>query len=108
MFGLTLFVVAQRTKEIGIRVALGARPEHIVAVVLRQFATPVLIGVLSGIGAAAALSQILRQELYGLSSFDPAAYLSAIAVFGIGVLLAGLLPAKRALRIDPVKALRYD
>ena len=108
IFGLTLYVVSQRTKEIGIRLALGARHAHVIAIVLRQFSMPIAAGLLIGLAGAAALSQLLRQELYGLSSFDPLAYLFSLAVFAAGIALAAMLPAKRALKIDPMQALRYD
>ena len=108
IFGLTVYVVSHRTKEIGIRMALGATPSHVLTVILRQFSIPVFAGLFLGIAGAAALSQILSRLLYGLSSFDPLAYLSSVSFFALGVGLAALLPAKRALRIDPMKALRYD
>lgn len=108
IFGLVAYAVSQRTKEIGIRMALGARPSHILPVVLRQFSRSVAAGLLVGVGAAAALSQLLRRELYGISNFDPLTYGAAIGVFVIVVALAALLPARRALRIDPIRALRYD
>ena len=106
--GLVGYAVSQRTKEIGIRMALGARPAHVLSVVLRQFSLPVAAGLLVGVGGAAALSQILRQQLYGVSNLDPMAYLGAIAVFAVTVALAALLPARRALRVDPMRALRYE
>jgi predicted permease len=106
--GLVAYAVSQRTKEIGIRMALGARPMNILAVVLRRFSYPVAAGLLVGIIGAAALSQILRRELYGVSSLDPLAYLAAMAVFVVTVVVAALLPARRALRIDPMRALRYE
>ena len=102
------YAVSQRTKEIGIRTALVARPSHVLAVVLRQFSFPVVGGLLVGVGGAAALSQILRQELYGISNLDPIAYLAAIGLFVVTVAVAALLPARRALRVDPMRALRYD
>jgi ABC-type antimicrobial peptide transport system permease subunit len=105
---LVAYGVSQRTKEIGIRMALGARPSDVLAVVLRQFSLPVAAGLLAGVGGAAALSQILRQQLYGVSNLDPMAYLGAIAVFAVTVALAALLPARRALRVDPMRALRYE
>ncbi len=108
MFGLTLFVVSQRTKEIGIRMALGARPNQVLSVVVLQFAKPVFAGLFVGLAGAAALSQVLRQQLFGISRFDPTAYLGSLAFFAIVVCLAVLIPARRALRIDPTKALRYD
>jgi len=106
--GLVVYSVTQRTKEIGIRMALGARPAHVLSVVLRQFVVPVAIGLLLGVGGAAALSQILRRELYGISNLDPLAYLAAMAIFVVTVAAAALLPARRALRVDPMRALRYE
>jgi len=106
--GLVTYAVSQRTKEIGIRMALGAQPSQVLSVVLRQFASPIVIGLLVGIGGAAALSQILRGQLYGLSNFDPAAYTGAVLAFAIASGLAALLPARRALLVDPMLALRYE
>jgi predicted permease len=106
--GLVAFSVAQRTKEIGIRMALGATGSHVLSVVLRQLSPPVAAGLVVGIGAAAALSQLLRRELYGISNLDPLAYMAAIGVFVIVVALAALWPARRALRVDPLQALRCD
>jgi ABC-type antimicrobial peptide transport system permease subunit len=77
-------------------------------VVLRQFAIPVAAGLLAGVGGAAALSQILRQLLYGVSNLDPMAYVGAVGVFAVAVVVAALLPARRALRVDPIRALRYE
>ncbi len=106
--GLVAYSVAQRTKEIGLRMALGAKPSQVLFVVLRQFSRPVGAGLLVGVGGAAALSQILRRELYGISNLDPLTYAAAIAIFVVTVVLAALLPARRALRIDPMRALRCD
>lgn len=106
--GLVAYAVSQRTREIGIRIALGANPAHVLSVVLRQFSLPVAAGLLVGLAGAAALSQILRRLLYGISNLDPIAYLAAIGVFAVIVALAALLPARRALRIEPVRALRYE
>jgi ABC-type antimicrobial peptide transport system permease subunit len=100
--------VSQRTKEIAIRMALGARPSHVFAIVMRQFARPVVVGLLVGLGGAIALSRILRQVLFGVGSLDPVAYLGAIGLFIATVLLASLFPARRALLVDPISALRND
>jgi predicted permease len=106
--GLVAYAVSQRTKEIGIRIALGAKASHVLSSVLRQLSRPVVAGLLVGIGGAAALSQILRRELYGISHLDPIAYLSAIGIFLITVTIAALWPARRALRVDPLRALRCE
>ena len=91
--GLVSYAVSQRTREIGIRIALGAKPAHVLSIVMRQLTRPIFGGLIVGLGGAAALSQILRRQLYGVSNLDPTAYLAAIGVFGLAVLLAALLPA---------------
>jgi hypothetical protein len=106
--GLVAYAVAQRTREIGVRMALGARASHVLSVVLLQFKHPVLGGLAVGLLGASALSQILRRQLYGVGSLDPVAYLGAIGVFVVTVTLAALLPARRALRVDPMQALRHE
>jgi len=106
--GLVSYAVSQRTKEIGIRMALGAKPSQILSIALSQLSRPVLAGLAAGAAGAAALSQVLRQILFGIGAFDLPAYLGAIALF-IGIAaLAALLPARRALRVDPMRALRND
>jgi hypothetical protein len=106
--GVVAFAVAQRTREIGIRLALGAKAPQILISLLRQFSLPVIVGLAMGIGGAAALARVLRGSLYGISHLDPLAYASAIAVFLVTVAVAALLPARRALRIDPWRALRHE
>jgi predicted lysophospholipase L1 biosynthesis ABC-type transport system permease subunit len=106
--GMVAYAVSQRTREIGIRMALGARPAHILAIVLRQFSRPVPAGLLLGVGGAAALAGLLRGQLYGIRNLDPAAYLAAIGVFAVTVVGAALWPARRALRVDPMRALRHE
>ncbi len=106
--GLVAYAVSQRTKEIGIRMALGANPSHVLTVVLRQFSRPVFAGLLVGVGGAVALSELLRGVLYGVSNLDPIAYLGSIGIFSVTVVVAAVLPARRALRVDPMRALRYD
>jgi predicted permease len=106
--GVVAYAVAQRTKEIGIRMALGAKPTDVLSIVLRQFATPVIAGLLVGICGAIALSQVLRGQLYGISNLDPIAYLVSTGVFAVAAAVAALFPARRALRVDPMLALRYE
>jgi predicted permease len=106
--GLVAYSVAARTKEIGIRLALGARSGHILRSLSNQFTRTIIGGLVAGVLGAAGLAQLLRQELYGLSAVDPIAYISAIALFLIVVGLAALVPARRALRVNPLVALRCD
>ena len=88
--------------------AIGAKPLDILSLVLRQLSRPVIVGMLAGVAGAAGLSKLLRSELYGISNLDPLTYVTALALFAIVVALASLLPARRALRVDPLRALRYD
>jgi predicted permease len=106
--GLVAYTVSQRTREIGIRMALGASARDILSVVLRQLRRPVVAGLASGVLGAAGLSQLMRRELYGVSHLDPVAYLSATGLFVVMVAIAAILPARRALRVDPLRALRTD
>jgi predicted permease len=106
--GVVAFAVSQRTKEIGIRVALGAPGRSVLSTVLAQFRISVPLGLLAGVGAAAGLSQVLRLVLYGISGLDAMAYAGAIGLFLFSATAAALVPARRALRIDPARALRCD
>jgi predicted permease len=106
--GLVAFTVSQRTKEIGLRMALGAAPRDVLSLVLRQLSRPVAIGLIVGVALAAGLSQVLRRQLYGVSHLDPMTYLAAVGIFALAVTVAALLPARQALRVDPVLALRQD
>lgn len=97
-----------RSKEIGIRIALGARLSHVLKTILGQFLGPVALGVLLRATAAAALSQLLRHVLYGVSNLDPLSYSAAIGLLVAIAVIAALVPARRALRIDPMRALRHE
>ena len=108
IIGLVAFSVSQRTKEIAIRIALGARPSAVLASVLRQFSWPVAIGLLAGGTFAALASRVLRIALYGVSNLDPASYAAALGMLIAIVLASSVLPARRALRLDLAKTLRYD
>lgn len=108
ILGLVTYSVSQRAKEIGIRIVLGARPADVLRTILGQFLRPVALGVLLGAAGAAALSQLLRHVLYGISSLDPVGYSVAIGLLVAISAIAALVPARRALRIDPMQTLRHD
>jgi predicted permease len=107
-FGLLSYSVTRRTREIGIRMALGARRKTITAMILRQSLTVVIIGVAIGIPCALSANRLLVSLLYGVKASDPiTAVLAVLTMTGVAV-IAGYLPAARAARIDPNKALRYE
>jgi ABC-type antimicrobial peptide transport system permease subunit len=99
-------MVSQRTREIGIRMALGARPVEIVGSMLGSAGVLAGAGAIGGIALAAAAFRMLSALLYGVRSFDPGTYLMAIGVLLAVALLATLIPSRRATSIDPTRALR--
>ena len=106
LFGVVSTSVAMRTREIGIRMALGARPDRVLVSVLRESAALVLIGASIGLAAAYAAAGLLRQWLFGVSRFDAVIYLMVAVVLVVMTLIAAGVPARRAAGIDPVKALK--
>ena len=106
LFGVLSYGVAQRTREIGVRTALGARTVDIVAMVLRSGMAIVAAGLTAGLAAAALLVQSLSKILYGVGPFDPATFIAVPLVLTLTAALACIAPARRAARIDPLKALR--
>jgi predicted permease len=108
ILGLVAYTVTQRTKEIAIRIALGAPAMQVLSSVLRQFFWPVSLGVAAGVGVTGAFSQILRRTLYGVSNLDPVSYVSAVFVLLAIFALAALLPARRALQLDVSRALHQE
>jgi predicted permease len=107
-FSLFTQAVEERRREIGIRMALGAQAAQVVALVLRTTRRSVFSGLILGAVFAAVASQLLRKYLYGLSPFDPVAYLQIAAILLAAALVATWLPARRATRINPVETLRAD
>jgi ABC-type antimicrobial peptide transport system permease subunit len=108
LYGMLSYNVAQRSREIGLRLALGAPPERVRGMVLRQVAWLASVGGVVGLLAALGLGRAAQALLFGLSPSDPRALLAAAGVLAIVVVAAGYLPARRAARIDPVVALRHD
>jgi predicted permease len=108
LYGVMAFQVGQRTREVGIRVAMGARTGTVIRWVLSWSGTLVVGGAVTGLVAAWFLARLLATQLYGVALGDPTTYLMALAILCIIGLLAGLMPALRAARIDPVRALRAE
>jgi predicted permease len=108
LYGVIAFSVARRTREIGVRVAIGAQSSDVLGLVMRQGLGLLLIGTVVGVALAAVLARILGGLLYEVGSFDPLAWSAALAVLFIAAAAANLIPARRALRVDPVTALRTE
>jgi ABC-type antimicrobial peptide transport system permease subunit len=108
LLGLVAYAVSQRTKEIAIRLAIGAGRKEIVLAVLRRFVWPVVAGLAAGVGITVGLSQILRRGLYGISGLDPVSYLGAIALLIAILTTAAVLPIRRAFRLDIARILHSD
>ena len=108
LYGLVGFGVALRTREFGIRTALGAEPASILRLVLREAALLAAVGVALGLAAAALGTPVIQSRLYGVSALDPVSYAGAAAALALVAFVASLRPARMATRVDPVKALRYE
>ncbi|MGQ0734355.1 MAG: ADOP family duplicated permease [Acidobacteriota bacterium] len=107
-YGLLALLVGRRTKEIGVRVALGAGPRGIVAILARRTATLAALGIVLGLAASTALGGAVRSALFGVSPDDPATYAAVALGFGVLATVVAALPAWRALRIDPLRALQAE
>ena len=108
LYGVIAFNAAQRTREIGIRMALGAQIGDVRKMFLWHGLWLTTVGIALGVGAALALSRVMRALLFGVSPMDPMTYAAASAALAAVMLLAIYLPARRAARVDPVVALRAD
>jgi macrolide transport system ATP-binding/permease protein len=108
VYGVVSYSVSRSVREIGIRMALGAEGTEVMNLVLRQAMRPVLIGGLVGLAGCAGVSSVLSSMLFGLSAHDPVAFISVPLFLAAVALIACYIPARRALRVDPVLALRYE
>ena len=108
IYGVLAFVVTHRTREIGIRMALGARPAAVVSLVVRQSAVQIVIGVAAGIAGAALLSRYLEGLLFGVTPLDALTLAFAVIVLAVVALFAHWLPVRRAVRVDPAVTLRQE
>jgi len=108
LYGVMAFVVARRRKELGIRLALGAQPGMVIWMVMREVLLLLAIGLAVGIPAAMALGRLVSSQLYGIQANDPWMAGLTMALLSVVSAAAGLIPAHRASRIDPILALRYE
>src|SRR5262249_43557470 len=108
VYGITSHSVAERTREIGIKMALGAAFGSIIRQVIGQSAALAATGIAVGLAGALAMTRLLSSLLYGVRSTDAATFITISAVLGLVALFAGLVPARRAARLDPVIALRHE
>jgi predicted permease len=108
LYGVMAFTVAKRTREIGLRLALGAATTDVLWLVMREVLVLVGSGIVLGVLAAWYLSRLVQSQLYGLTSTDPVTMAAAALLLGFVALLAGYIPARRATRVNPVRALRYE
>jgi putative ABC transport system permease protein len=109
--GLTAVIahsVTQRTKEIGVRMAIGAAARDISRMILREGMSPVVIGMMLGLAASLAVNRILQSQLIGVTPYDPVTMAGASALLILVALAACQIPARRAMRVDPVVALRHE
>jgi putative ABC transport system permease protein len=108
VYGVISYSVAQRSQEMGIRMALGARAADVMGLVVAQGMRPAVIGLVAGMAAATAATRLMRQFLYGVSETDVASFAAGVAVLALAGLVATIIPARRATRADPLAALRAD
>jgi putative ABC transport system permease protein len=108
IFGVISYSIAERTREIGIRMAIGARAPDLLAMVIRQGMLLVSIGILLGCAGAWGITRVLAKFLFELTPTDPPTFIGAPAIFAFIALLAILIPGRRALRVDPVAAIRNE
>jgi len=108
VYAMASYRVSRCVREIGIRMALGADGSEVMSLVLRQAMRPVLLGGLAGVAGCAAVSRVPSNMLFGVSAYDPIAFTSALFLLLVVALVASYIPARRATRVDPILALRYE
>ena len=108
IYGLMSYSVAQRSRELGVRIALGAERLDVLRLVLRQGMSLALTGIVIGVGAAFGLSRVIESQLYGVRATDPTTFIAVAVLLGLTALTANLIPAWRATRVDPAVVLREE
>jgi putative ABC transport system permease protein len=108
LYGMLAYSVTQRSREMGIRIALGARPTSVFRLVVRQGMVLVVIGVVLGLAGALAVTRVLTTQLFAVAPRDPAVFVVVATALTLAGLAACIIPARRATRADPISALRLD
>jgi putative ABC transport system permease protein len=108
VYGVMSLIVSERTREVGVRLALGAEPAQLLRMIVGQAAKLAALGIAIGLGVALPMAPLLDSQLYGVTSFDPMTFLSVPVTLLVIATLAALVPARKAMRIDPLAALRID
>jgi predicted permease len=108
LYGTMAYSVTRRTREIGVRVALGAKPADVLGMVIRQGITLTLIGIAIGVLAALGATHLIASMIYGVTPYDPLTFVAVAAILSIVAFAACYIPARRAMRVDPMVALRYE
>jgi ABC-type antimicrobial peptide transport system permease subunit len=108
LYGVIAYSVSRRTREIGVRLALGARPHRVLRLVLRETFGLAVVGILCGLPVALAATRVLAGFLFGVKRDDPFVFTASIALLVSAAAIAGSIPARRAARVDPVDALRSE
>ena len=108
LYGVISFVAAQRTQEIGVRMALGATRLDILRLIAAEGVRLIVLGAVLGLGVALAAARLLKSLLFNVGTYDPATYGAGVVLLALVALAATLIPARAAMKVEPVEALRYE